>query len=1086
VSIEAKYFTSRAAFGLPYNSDRDMLRTRVELGRIVTGLNLINCRVSYTERKRVSANKGGTMMMLDSQPKPCSSHQDTAGAEAVIFVHGTAAGDVSDSGSRWWQFGSLFERKLRELLPSSISIKCPFHWSGANWEEDRRLAGAKLLARLRQLDDSNTGYHLIGHSHGGSVILAALRLTCGRGQKPLVGLRSWTTVGTPFFSTQPEPINIPFVTAAVVVAICIAVVIHQILPYLIVDSGAWRSHANWLLSAIPAIMLLIYGLVVISNASVPLIKTFAFKSIKLRNLISERRYSEHWLGLWHPDDEAINGLSSSIGEPITVIPRFRFSYSIYKIFLLPLLIYNWWIATALDQFLWNRIARKVQGNDQEGVRLCSVQRSPFARRRWPELLAQISDRMSTLSDREAAVTLSGVRKLLGTAYVSQDPNGVVTQLKTKINWGAIIHTSYFDDPNVASLIALHIIKHSRSYSSPLSEGYFPNELKSWLDSSAKNELSAGPKTFASRQGYALPALVSSLIIVIGLLLSITTLSAFRTFIMPHTDRAQVDRIVNAVHDGELLNVHAKLDAGKVLHGLYLAGRGADWPTLLQFIREPAAFGGAVRELSSAFGRKGDIEAEKKLLKLLKQRNTDTDIVEALTGFLRTSAKSGNPAIIEPFLSDFEAAVGTGATTQQRNVALSELSIAFGRLGERERARVYADRIILKQKEDVQCVTDNQPLIGAFLLSGLDDRIEQLYAICNSSNYGRARGWLDAASAALIDGITDIANKALQTASTFNYEQTKERVQLIESMFALGRSNEAQTQVKAIIDELSGGNEEQQQRLGGQEALLFNLAHSLYDRGLKSEGDMLVQATTNYLLIRAQISAAPGVIIRDLYLAPFALLEFDHVQRARQIANLLKDVAFNHVEIKPNSEAAQLLIYVAKALKDVGFYTDYETAVKMAKIAIPTAVSTLRHKLWIKLSELLEESQAYQAISNATDAISDYDEFYTRSNNYVDVAQRWTSLSEFENALIVSDRAAVPEDRLRGYFMILSKLMLSSDVGDDEERHDWFSRFDTDQMRRQAQKQLTADARRPFQNEADTLPPSKELARKVCEVASSSE
>jgi hypothetical protein len=91
--------------------------------------------------------------------------------------------------------------------------------------------------------------------------------------------------------------------------------------------------------------------------------------------------------------------------------------------------------------------------------------------------------MSTLSDIEAAKTLAGVRKLLGTAYVSQDTNGLVAELKTKINWEAIIHTSYFDDPEMAALIALHIVGHSRNSLSP-SLGYSPSELKLWLDLSA--------------------------------------------------------------------------------------------------------------------------------------------------------------------------------------------------------------------------------------------------------------------------------------------------------------------------------------------------------------------------------------------------------------------------------------------------------------------------------------------------------------------------------------------------------------------------------------------------------------------------
>ncbi|WP_204270051.1 hypothetical protein, partial [Enterobacter hormaechei] len=49
-----------------------------------------------------------------------------------------------------------------------------FRWSGANSEVQRRLAGKLLLNRIEQLEEAGDGYHLIGHSHGGSVIWHAL------------------------------------------------------------------------------------------------------------------------------------------------------------------------------------------------------------------------------------------------------------------------------------------------------------------------------------------------------------------------------------------------------------------------------------------------------------------------------------------------------------------------------------------------------------------------------------------------------------------------------------------------------------------------------------------------------------------------------------------------------------------------------------------------------------------------------------------------------------------------------------------------------------------------------------------------
>ncbi|EFL34018.1 conserved hypothetical protein [Streptomyces viridochromogenes DSM 40736] len=172
--------------------------------------------------------------------------------EVVILVHGTFAGDKdgNDSGSRWWQRGSDTWRWLERNLPAGTSLPQNgrlFHWSGANTQSARLLASMDLLAFLLELERKGRGYHLVGHSHGGSVIWEAL-LTChilqrkgglvdhlyyslvrrgvlapeghdlAAGNRQLLvdkyqelgqelklnHLRSWTTIGTPFLCHLPE------------------------------------------------------------------------------------------------------------------------------------------------------------------------------------------------------------------------------------------------------------------------------------------------------------------------------------------------------------------------------------------------------------------------------------------------------------------------------------------------------------------------------------------------------------------------------------------------------------------------------------------------------------------------------------------------------------------------------------------------------------------------------------------------------------------------------------------------------------------------------------------------------------------
>ena len=81
-----------------------------------------------------------------------------------------------------------------------------FEWSSENTERERYKAGKALLERLLEYEREGRDYHLIGHSHGGSVIWQALQQSVMRRWASLrftellrlPHLKSWATVGTPF------------------------------------------------------------------------------------------------------------------------------------------------------------------------------------------------------------------------------------------------------------------------------------------------------------------------------------------------------------------------------------------------------------------------------------------------------------------------------------------------------------------------------------------------------------------------------------------------------------------------------------------------------------------------------------------------------------------------------------------------------------------------------------------------------------------------------------------------------------------------------------------------------------------------
>lgn len=122
----------------------------------------------------------------------------------IIPVHGTfASGETK--GANWWQSGSLFEGELRRLVQSESGplVIQPLVWDGANRETSRREAGAKLAEQMCALEKAGESYALVGHSHGGTVILAAIN-RCVFSRQKIPRLSRWITVGTPFIEFTPK------------------------------------------------------------------------------------------------------------------------------------------------------------------------------------------------------------------------------------------------------------------------------------------------------------------------------------------------------------------------------------------------------------------------------------------------------------------------------------------------------------------------------------------------------------------------------------------------------------------------------------------------------------------------------------------------------------------------------------------------------------------------------------------------------------------------------------------------------------------------------------------------------------------
>ncbi|MGW0345921.1 hypothetical protein ACWDX8_04820 [Streptomyces anthocyanicus] len=442
---------------------------------------------------------------------------------------------------------------------------------------------------MLKLENEGRNYHLVGHSHGGSVIWEALvsaEVTRNHGKvyaelrralndpevlsggQPLIpprrdeydpwwvryktrdlpdsaeyeairsaiklqGLRSWTTVGTPFMRYMPVRRGL--------LSRCLS----------LQSSSAWRILGKeyvalipMLLTALPLVPLAAalfgwnWGRAVLTsdtaNAwSVPYLLCWlvTFRSMRVSDysdslLVRERavpgvfrRFSGRWLGLWSPSDEAINMLSSlahhqvryellwssgtlsarrklarlpnqvplpnlTIPDPIrtiTLVPHVRRT-SVLSATKPVVNLVNRCIAPLWTRKLARTLARSVQGSDLP--RTVAAYVSP-----WPLPLDHdcthlgLPVRTIREIDREVtdcnAMLAPKARELLIIAALKGAPKDGQGSGRFLMESGsALVHTGYFNNPDVRRLILHHICQTRTSvdgYSAPADD-----ELEIWL------------------------------------------------------------------------------------------------------------------------------------------------------------------------------------------------------------------------------------------------------------------------------------------------------------------------------------------------------------------------------------------------------------------------------------------------------------------------------------------------------------------------------------------------------------------------------------------------------------------------------
>lgn len=477
---------------------------------------------------------------------------DNDGRETVaIMVHGTFSSAAEDTGDRWWQSGSAVALKLKSFLPSCVRVageKEVFHWSGENSERARSKAAAKLLRHLHSIEAKGHDYHLVGHSHGGSVIWNALQMSVLL-KRPLQGLRSWTTIGTPFMQHRSRSVLnirnmlglmvglillVPAMAAPKLLLTTLYNVAVDNRAALVLEPEQPNSYSQMLRVPVLALvdafgiaversstgiqvgsfdpngghtlaryffatpeglflMVLMIGMCYFFIHSTVLCVTPAIESyrIRLEQRLHRRAfevYGKRWLGIWSPDDEAINSLRATLDISVSFVSKMLPHEVVYFSDTLALLsrpyywlfapLYNRFVHPAVDGKVRNIVIRAAQGNDRPTATLIDVTPYPIMQDSFspPPLPALLNLKLLSFANRHAHELVPKLRNLMAGSSFTTGLEAFGGQLSGK----ELVHTAYFEQEEILKLISANMTSEMPELDNTASLRSMPPWLRKWF------------------------------------------------------------------------------------------------------------------------------------------------------------------------------------------------------------------------------------------------------------------------------------------------------------------------------------------------------------------------------------------------------------------------------------------------------------------------------------------------------------------------------------------------------------------------------------------------------------------------------
>ncbi|MBY0565293.1 MAG: hypothetical protein K2P58_14060 [Hyphomonadaceae bacterium] len=434
------------------------------------------------------------------------------GKIAVVTVHGTGDTATTLDGPKWFQRGSSFVQALSaKLAASGLDVDIhPHLWSGANSAAERERGAERLAPLLKRLGGQYESVHVIGHSHGGNVANeAALHLRWGMKRRKNEPMHSLITVGTPFLALRAGFLQ------TLAGMLFLALTWGSIVAVPVLALGAWVN--GDLTENVAGFLVLIAIVGLCSLFMLSMSRRGARRILRPRKAVATER---PMYAIWHENDEAISFLRRVEELPIEPFPEgalFRgsrsaaISWGVFAVIVVSLILPSLYAVGWFDAFGVDTTASAGRGVDifasimlglliapivfvavylgyrfivggvaEIGVRrpvngwVGGVLRGIAMGRDGDQFLGQVSTESHThqtesrklegeVVQRMQAAAAASADKLIdkyrwSLFTVGADSNAPLTDLATDaMTWDSLIHTTYFDQPEVVDLIAAHIV-----------------------------------------------------------------------------------------------------------------------------------------------------------------------------------------------------------------------------------------------------------------------------------------------------------------------------------------------------------------------------------------------------------------------------------------------------------------------------------------------------------------------------------------------------------------------------------------------------------------------------------------------------